>query len=78
MIPHVFGNMAGQSAPNQQGHPCYEGYLNFRVGAMPELCKDVGCKTNLTGKWHFGRIEEVRSAAQSFDKSFALLEGGQG
>ena len=72
------GNMGEVLAPNQKGQPGYEGYLNFRVAAMPELFKEAGYNTYMTGKWHLGVTEETSPAARGFDKSFALAEGGAG
>lgn len=72
------GNMHEATAPNQQGHPGYEGYLNFRVAALPELFKDAGYNTYMTGKWHLGLTKETNPAARGFNKSFALLQGGAG
>lgn len=68
------GNMAEGTAANQQGHPGYEGFLNFRVAAMPELFQDAGYNTYMTGKWHLGLTEETSPAARGFDKSFAMLQ----
>jgi arylsulfatase A-like enzyme len=31
--------------------PGYEGYLNFRVAALPEILKDAGYLNILSGKW---------------------------
>ncbi len=72
------GNMAEDMAPNQEGQPGYEGYLNFRVAALPELFQESGYNTYMTGKWHLGLTEETEPAARGFDKSFALLQGGAG
>ena len=36
------GNMAESIAANQKGHAGYEGYLNFRVAALPELLPSTG------------------------------------
>lgn len=72
------GSMSGLMSPNQIGKPGYEGYLNFRVAALPELFQDAGYNTYMTGKWHLGLTEETSPAARGFDKSFALLQGGAG
>lgn len=72
------GNMAEELAPNQQGRPGYEGYLNFRVAALPEVLRDAGYHTYMTGKWHLGLTEATGPAARGFEKSFAMLQGGAG
>jgi len=48
------GNMAYELRQNQQGNPGYEGYLNFRVAALPELLYDAGYHTYMAS--HFLRI----------------------
>ena len=72
------GNMAEEQSPNQLGKPGYEGYLNFRVAALPEVLSDAGYATYMTGKWHLGLTDETSPAARGFDRSFALLQGGAG
>ena len=56
--------------------PGYEGYLNFRVAALPELLQDSGYYTCMSGKWHLGLTAERCPFARGFDRSFALLPGG--
>ena len=72
------GNMAEELAPNQQGKSGYEGYLNLRVAALPEVLRDAGYHTYMTGKWHLGLTRETSPAARGFEKSFAMLQGGAG
>jgi arylsulfatase len=72
------GNMHEEMPDNQKGQPGYEGYLNFRIAALPELMQDAGYHTYMTGKWHLGLTEETSPAARGFEKSFALLQGGAG
>jgi arylsulfatase len=72
------GNMHEETAPSQRGHPGYEGYLNFRVAALPELFKEAGYNTYMTGKWHLGLTKDTNPTARGFNKSFALLQGGAG
>lgn len=72
------GGMAETLAPNQVGQPGYEGYLNYRIAALPELLRDAGYHTYMTGKWHLGKTPETNPAARGFEKSFVLLEGGAG
>lgn len=40
-----------RTRPEYQGQPGYEGYLNFRVAALPEILQDNGYHTILSGKW---------------------------
>ncbi|PWN52739.1 alkaline phosphatase-like protein [Violaceomyces palustris] len=62
-------------APVYQGNPGYEGILNDRVAALPEILKDNGYVTLMSGKWHLGLTKESSPWARGFDKSFALLPG---
>jgi arylsulfatase A-like enzyme len=37
--------------PLWEGKPGYEGYMNFRVAALPEILQDNGYHTMMSGKW---------------------------
>ena len=76
--PHLagLGNMAEEMAPNQEGQPGYEGYLNDGVVTIATLLRDAGYRTYLTGKWHLGKTEDTGPAARGFERSFSLLAGG--
>ena len=65
-------------APELRSHAGYEGFLNFRVAALPELMRDAGYRTYMTGKWHLGLEEHTSPHARGFEQSFALLEGAAG
>lgn len=71
-----FGNMTEHIAPNQQGQPGYEGYLNERVVTVSERLKDAGYRTYVAGKWHLGKTALAAPTGRGFDKSFVLVPGG--
>lgn len=62
-------------SPAHQGQPGHEGYLNSSVVALPELLRDGGYHTIMSGKWHLGVQPEHHPIQRGFDKSFALLLG---
>ncbi|KAH8893560.1 putative arylsulfatase [Thozetella sp. PMI_491] len=64
MFPDVFKDRAG-----------YEGYLNQRVAALPEILQDNGYFTLMTGKWHLGLTKERGPHARGFEKVFTWLPG---
>ncbi|KAI0178659.1 alkaline phosphatase-like protein [Hypoxylon sp. FL1284] len=73
-------NVSGQNDPNgtmstavQRGMPGYEGYLNERVAALPEVLRDAGYLTLMSGKWHLGLTPERSPRARGFERSFAHL-----
>lgn len=72
------GSMAEELAGNQKGQPGYEGYLNFRIAALPELFRDAGYHTYMTGKWHLGVEDFNGPDDRGFERSFATLQGGAG
>ncbi|KAI9727410.1 MAG: hypothetical protein M1834_008416 [Cirrosporium novae-zelandiae] len=63
------------SAAPQRGMPGYEGYLNERVAALPEILRDAGYHTLLSGKWHLGLTKERFPKSRGFERSLALLPG---
>ncbi len=72
------GAMAEGIAPNQLGHPGYEGYLNFDVVSAASLLQDAGYQTYMAGKWHLGKTPELGPRSRGFKRSFALTSGGAG
>ena len=76
--PHQvgLGNMAEETAPNQEGKKGYEGYLNDRALTIASLLRDGGYDTYLAGKWHLGSTEQTGPDQRGFEHSFSLLSGG--
>jgi arylsulfatase A-like enzyme len=70
------GTMLEVAVPGFRGAPGYEGYLNERVVALPELLRDAGYLTLMAGKWHLGHTIETSPWARGFERSFALLPAG--
>jgi arylsulfatase len=70
------GTMLEVASPNFQGAPGYEGYLNDRVVALPEILRDAGYLTLMSGKWHLGATIETSPWARGFERSFALMPAG--
>ena len=70
------GNMSEWTAPNQKGVPGYEGYLNNSIATLPQLLKEAGYHTYMTGKWHMGKKPELIPRARGFERDFSLLDGG--
>jgi arylsulfatase A-like enzyme len=73
-------NISGQNDPSgtmstavQRGMPGYEGYLNERVAALPEILHDAGYLTLMAGKWHLGLTPERSPKARGFERSLAHL-----
>lgn len=73
---HVAGvGWMGRVPPELSGLPGYEGHLNASVVSLPELLRDAGYATIMSGKWHLGEAEISRPATRGFERSFALLPG---
>ncbi len=70
------GNMIELAADNQRGKPGYEGYLNGSAATLATILRGAGYHTYMAGKWHLGKTPETIPAAQGFDQSVGMLEGG--
>ncbi|KAF9769295.1 hypothetical protein IL306_013304 [Fusarium sp. DS 682] len=67
-------NLTGKY-PDYVDKPGYEGYLNWKVAALPEILSDAGYLTLMSGKWHLGMKPDVSPSARGFKKSFGFLPG---
>ena len=70
------GNMIELAADNQFGKPGYEGHLNGRAATLATMLRYAGYHTYMAGKWHLGKTPDSIPAAQGFEKSVGVLEGG--
>jgi arylsulfatase A-like enzyme len=70
------GAMPPFQAANQYMQPGYEGYLNDRVMTLPEVLRENGYHTYMSGKWHLGHEEGRRPFEEGFERSFSFLGGG--
>ncbi|VUC32434.1 unnamed protein product [Clonostachys rosea] len=64
-----------ERSPSHLGKPGHEGFLNEKVVTFPELLRDAGYFTAISGKWHLGTKKEQSPWARGFERSFAMLRG---
>jgi arylsulfatase A-like enzyme len=69
------GVMGKPTREDQKDQPGYEGHLNFRVAALPELMAEAGYNTYMVGKWHLGDTPETGPHARGFRRVFASVDG---
>jgi len=70
------GTMNERMSDDIRGKPGYEGHLNHRVAALPEVLKANGYRTYMVGKWHLGEDKRTLPHARGFDETFVLVDGG--
>ena len=67
---------AGSVAANQPYPGEYRGgVLGLDYATIPELLKDAGYATYMTGKWDLGDVDGYRPEFRGFDRSFVLATG---
>jgi arylsulfatase len=62
--------------PAVEGRPGYEGYLSDQVAALPEVLRDAGYNTYMSGKWHLGSDDDRSPHSRGFNRTFAMMQGG--
>ena len=70
------GEMGERTTADQKKNPGYEGHLNKKVAALPEILNAAGYHTYMVGKWHLGEEEGFKPSDRGFEQTFALLNGG--
>ena len=67
---------AGAVAANEPYPGEYRGgVLGLDFATIPELLKDAGYATYMTGKWDLGDVDGYRPESRGFDRSFYLATG---
>jgi arylsulfatase len=67
------GNMPESMAPDQEGHPGYEGYLRPDTATLAERLAAAGYRTMFSGKWHLGDQAAQDPSRRGFQHTFAML-----
>lgn len=71
------GAFPNWAAPNQQGKPGYEGYLNDRVVTIAEALKANNYATFMVGKWHLSSNKKGEPHTRGFDQAWDYTAGIQ-
>jgi arylsulfatase A-like enzyme len=64
------------AALEQLNLPGYAGYLSNEVTTIPEVLKEEGYHTYMTGKWHLGEGQGRDPHDRGFEETFILGTGG--
>ena len=73
LYPHQVGYGALDAVP---GYPSYQAYANDKNVFIPEVIKDAGYFSVMTGKWHLGNQYGVTPVTRGFDQSINGSAGG--
>ncbi|MDA3865791.1 MAG: arylsulfatase [Salinivirgaceae bacterium] len=70
------GHMTTEGSYNfDYGTDGYRGQLNRNCVTLPEVLKEAGYNTYMTGKWHLGSDMDDRPLQRGFDKYYGCLRG---
>ena len=70
------GIMSELSYPAVSRLPGYSGHLSNQVVTIPELLREIGYHTYMTGKWHLGEEAGENPYDRGFEETFILGTGG--
>lgn len=76
LYPHQVG-MGGMVAKSEGQKPegAYQGYLNKHCVTIPEVLKEEGYTTLMSGKWHVGEFQPAWPLDRGFDRYWGLISG---
>lgn len=77
LLTGLYSHQAGiGDMTRDMGHPTYRGFLNDQCVTIPEVLKNAGYKSYISGKWHVGGDENHWPLRRGFDKFFGFPKGG--
>jgi arylsulfatase len=56
--------------------PGYAGHLSEQVATIPEILREAGYHTYMSGKWHLGEEAAHSPHGRAFEQTFAMMQGG--
>jgi len=56
--------------------PGYAGHLADQVATIPEILREAGYHTYMSGKWHLGEADVQSPFARGFEQTFTMMNGG--
>jgi arylsulfatase len=73
----LYAHQAGVGEMDQDlGAPSYQGHLKRDAVTLPEVLRDRGYRTIMSGKWHLGTAEPDVPWNRGFDRFYGIPQGG--